>query len=70
MTTQEKIDKLLTERYNNFRGDLWGGLKALHEFILKTKGDEAYLKFIEEQEALNPRPKYHHPFQKQQYGNV
>ena len=62
MTTQEKIDTLLKERYNNFKGDLWSVSKILHELLRKTKGDEAYLKFLEEQEVVNPRPKYNHPF--------
>jgi hypothetical protein len=57
MTTQEKIDKIIQERYNNYTGVYKRSFKELHRMIRDKRGDEWFLNYLEEIEEIG-KPDY------------
>lgn len=58
MTTQQEIDSIVSDRYNNYRGEQMTDLKEIHGVLRKIQGDEEFLKFLKASSELNPRPTF------------
>lgn len=58
MTTQEKIQKIIAERYGNYNGRFNKPFEKIHEAIRKREGDEKFLLFLEQSERDCPKPIY------------
>jgi hypothetical protein len=54
MTTQQRIDYILSYKYNNFRGAKMQVLKELHETLRAKISEEEYLAFLEKALLINP----------------
>jgi len=61
MTTQEKINKIHHEYYNNFNGSLLYVNKNLHSELRNFLGDDEYLIYLENIIKENPKPIYKIP---------
>lgn len=60
-TTQQKIQDLLNKRYNNYNGTAWQSLRELHYVIRRRDGEEGFLRFLEYDEKVNPKPVFVNP---------
>lgn len=59
MTTTEKINTIILERYpNDYAGRRNMHLRQLHAELRQKLGEEKFLAFLEDQEENNPKPKY------------
>jgi hypothetical protein len=54
----EKINSIIEDQYNGYRGRVWGRLKVLHDELRGEIGDKAFLDFLEKAVKENPKPKY------------
>lgn len=58
LETQEKISSIIASKYNNYNGRLLKPLSLIHKKLKILLGEERFLFFLEEQERINPAPKY------------
>lgn len=47
MTTQEKINKIEKDKYNNYEHPNWKTIKEMNNIIRENRGDEYYLSYLE-----------------------
>lgn len=61
MKNQDRINQIVKEQYNDFRGSVFAALKPMHDGIRREFGDDTYLDFLERSVRENPRPAYDIP---------
>jgi len=61
MTTQEKISSIIADEWNNYKGRLLQAKLLEHAETRKELGDDMFLLYLEQQKAINPRPRYKVP---------
>jgi len=61
MNTQEQIEKIIENEYNNYQGKFYIRLKMIHSLIREKQGDEKFLKFLLDSKSKNPKPIYKIP---------
>lgn len=60
-STFEKIDEIIANQYNNFKGNIFSSLRPLHDQLRALVGAEAYLAHLEKCKLANPKPVYSIP---------
>lgn len=61
MTTQEKISAIITDEWNDYKGKAYQSILLQHAETRKELGDDMFLLYLEQQKAINPRPRYKVP---------
>lgn len=56
--TEDKINQILKDQYNNFKGRRVAPLATVHSLLRSAIGDDKYLEFIAKDQKENPRPVY------------
>lgn len=61
MNTQEKISTLIADEWNNYKGKFYQEILLQHAEMRKEVGDDMFLLYLEQQKAINPKPKFKLP---------
>lgn len=69
-TPSAEIESILTKRYNNFQGTLYGKLKPHFAFMREQMGDEVFLRYLVNREKENPRPVFVNPLEHEAEGFI
>lgn len=61
MTTKEKINKIVKDQYNDYKGTFMQPLLKVHTYMRNNMTNEKFLELLEKSVNENPRPKYNSP---------